>query len=54
MLIRKDLPVILCTGYSEKMGEARAQALGIRAFLLKPLLIDTPAAAIRGVLDAEA
>jgi PAS domain S-box-containing protein len=52
MAIRPQCPVILCTGYSEKMSADRARAIGIRAFLLKPLLIETLAAAIRGALDA--
>jgi signal transduction histidine kinase len=32
-----DLPVILCTGYSDDLTEARAQALGIRALVHKPI-----------------
>ena len=34
---RPDLPVILCTGYSETVDEGVAKAAGIKAFLLKPL-----------------
>jgi len=32
-----DLPVILCTGYSDDLTEAHAQALGIRALVRKPI-----------------
>ncbi len=34
---RPDLPVILCTGYSETVDEGVAKAAGIKAFLIKPL-----------------
>jgi CheY-like chemotaxis protein len=43
--IRSNIPVVLCTGHSETIDEEEAQALGIGAFLLKPvqtgLLLDT-------------
>jgi PAS domain S-box-containing protein len=35
--LRAELPIILCTGYSDEVDEARARALGIRGFLNKPL-----------------
>ena len=35
--IRKDMPVILCTGYSEQVDEDTAKKAGIREFMLKPL-----------------
>lgn len=34
---RPDLPVILCTGYSEDVDEERAREIGIRGYLLKPV-----------------
>ena len=37
--IRPDVPIILCTGFSHSMTLEKAKAMGIRAFLLKPLLI---------------
>ena len=37
MEIRKGLPVILCTGYSSKIDREKAIALGIKAFMLKPV-----------------
>jgi PAS domain S-box-containing protein len=36
--IRPDLPIILCTGYHEKMSAKEAQKLGIKAFIAKPLV----------------
>jgi len=51
MKIRHDLPIILCTGFSEKITKEKAQAIGIKAFLMKPLLKDETAHTIRRVLD---
>jgi PAS domain S-box-containing protein len=52
--IRPDLPVILCTGFSERISEEKARLIGVRRYLEKPL--DTPklATAIRQVLDTDA
>ena len=33
---RPDIPIILCTGYSERVDKERAEALGIRGFMMKP------------------
>jgi len=35
--IRPNVPIILCTGYSDLVDESSATALGIKAFALKPL-----------------
>jgi DNA-binding NarL/FixJ family response regulator len=51
MDIRPDLPVILCTGFSERISEERAKKNGIREFILKPLGMDKLANAVRAVLD---
>ena len=51
MSIRPDIPIILCTGFSELINEKRARELGIRQFLMKPFVIDKLAKEIRGVLD---
>lgn len=52
MRIRADLPVILCTGFSEQISESRAKKLGIKEFILKPLLMNKLAVTVRGVLDS--
>ncbi len=46
-----QLPIILCTGYSEVMDADRARALGIRKFLVKPVENSTLAQSVRDVLD---
>jgi PAS domain S-box-containing protein len=38
MAIRPDLPIILCTGFSEKIDEEAARDLGFRGFVMKPVL----------------
>jgi CheY-like chemotaxis protein len=35
--VRPDIPIILCTGFSHTMTASKAQALGVDAFLPKPL-----------------
>ena len=49
--IRSDLPIILCTGYSDAVTEEGAGALGISAFMLKPVSIHDLAGKVRWVLD---
>jgi CheY-like chemotaxis protein len=51
MQIRPDIPVIMCTGYSEKITEEKALSLGIRAYLGKPLFKSEIAETVRRVLD---
>ncbi len=50
-IIRPDLPIILCTGFSEMISMEKATSFGIRRFITKPLLIKNLAMAIREVLD---
>jgi CheY-like chemotaxis protein len=49
--VRPDLPIILATGFSQNITEAKAKAIGIKAFALKPLVIDELSRLIRQVLD---
>jgi len=51
MSIRPDIPVIICTGFSARMDEKKAMAIGIRAFVSKPILKREIAETIRSVLD---
>lgn len=50
--VRIDLPVILCTGFSDLMNEEKAARLGIDRYLMKPLLEEDLTTAVRDVLDA--
>jgi CheY-like chemotaxis protein len=49
--IRPELPIILCTGFSHIMTAEKAKALGIQAYLMKPLAIRDLASIVRHVLD---
>jgi PAS domain S-box-containing protein len=48
--IRPDIPVILCTGFSNRIDESRAADIGIQGFVLKPILRQDIAETIRRVL----
>lgn len=49
--IRPDIPIILCTGYSEVMSGEKAKALGIRKLVMKPIVIHEMGETIRQILD---
>ncbi len=49
--IRPDIPILLCTGFSETMTDEKMKSLGIRGLLSKPILIKELAQKIREVLD---
>jgi len=51
LAIRSDLPIILCTGFSELINKEQARALGIRAYLMKPVSVYELALAVRKALD---
>ena len=49
--IKNDIPVIICTGYSEKIDQEHALELGIKNFIIKPFNLSQFAKLIRKVLD---
>ena len=51
--IRPDIPVILCTGFSKKLTNAKASAIGIDVVLMKPVVGDELARAIKSILDGK-
>lgn len=51
--VRPDIPIVLCTGFSEKVNADSAKAMGIRAFLMKPFTIEEIAKTIRSALNAK-
>jgi signal transduction histidine kinase/ActR/RegA family two-component response regulator len=53
MAIRPDMPIILCTGFSGKISQEKAKALGICGFVLKPVTKQDIAQKIREVLDVK-
>lgn len=51
--VRSDIPILLCTGFSETMSEKKAASLGIKGFLLKPIVMKDLAQKIREVLGSQ-
>jgi signal transduction histidine kinase/ActR/RegA family two-component response regulator len=49
--IRPDIPVILCTGFSEDIDEENYKTRGVSGFIMKPLSRKKLAAVIRRVLE---
>ena len=48
---RPDIPIVICTGFSERMDEKKAKAIGADGFLLKPILRTKLSEMVRYVLD---
>ncbi len=51
MALRPDIPIVLCTGFSIRITEEQAKKMGIREFVMKPLVMSDLAKTIRKVLD---
>jgi PAS domain S-box-containing protein len=51
LAVRKDMPITLCTGYSETVSPEKAKESGIREFVLKPVAKKEMAQVIRRVLE---
>ena len=49
--IRPDIPIIIYTGFSEKISKNRARDIGIRKFIMKPIVMSDLAKAVREALD---
>jgi DNA-binding NtrC family response regulator len=49
--IQPHMPVIICTGYSERMSAEKAEGLGVRKYIEKPIGARNLASSLREVLD---
>ena len=49
--IRPDIPIIICTGFSDENEEQRTRDLGIKGLLKKPVARSDLAEMVRKVLD---
>ncbi|OQX84461.1 hypothetical protein B6D60_09330 [candidate division KSB1 bacterium 4484_87] len=49
--LRSDMPIILCTGFSEVVSKEKAKQMGVAEFLMKPLFSKDLATVVRNVLD---
>ena len=50
--LRPDIPILLCTGFSETISEEKARSMGIKGFLTKPITRMDLSKKIREVLEA--
>ncbi len=48
---RKDIPIILCTGFSHQLAEGHPMPDGIKGLLMKPIIRSKMAEMVRKVLD---
>jgi CheY-like chemotaxis protein len=51
MRVRPDIPIILCTGFSDTISADEARAMGIREYLMKPIVASDLAQSIRRALE---
>ena len=49
--IRPDIPIILCTGFSENLSDDVVKKSGIRKVIMKPIIMHNLAETIRKILD---
>jgi CheY-like chemotaxis protein len=49
--IRSDIPVILCTGFSERMSQGNALSSGFSEFIMKPVALEKLSKTLRKVLN---
>jgi len=51
--VRRDIPIILCTGHSDNISPESSRKIGIKEFLTKPVSKKELAEAVRRVLDGK-
>jgi CheY-like chemotaxis protein len=49
--IRQEIPVLLCTGYSELLPKGDCSSLGVAGLLMKPISMTELAKILRKILD---
>lgn len=49
---RRDIPIIMITGFGDRISPEESRRIGIREFILKPVGTDSLGRAVRNVLDA--
>jgi len=50
LAVRPDIPIILCTGFSELINEKKAKEIGVKEFVMKPYSLNSLDKTIRKVL----
>ncbi|MBT6341649.1 MAG: response regulator, partial [Desulfobacula sp.] len=49
--IRQDIPILICTGFSEQVDNKIAESYGIKGYINKPILMDELSSTVRDLLD---
>jgi PAS domain S-box-containing protein len=49
--IRPDIPIIICSGFSDKINGEKAAAIGISGYIMKPMIMSELDRKIRNALD---
>ncbi len=49
--IKPNTPIIICTGFSERINKERVEIIGVKGFIMKPVLKSVMAQMVRRVLD---
>jgi len=49
--IKPDMPIIICTGFSERVNKEQAEVIGVKGFLMKPVGKYDMAQMVRKILD---
>ncbi|MGV1100856.1 hybrid sensor histidine kinase/response regulator [Thiovibrio sp. JS02] len=50
LALRPRMPIVMCTGFSQLVNAEEAQALGVRQFIMKPVIMSDFAVAVRKAL----
>ncbi|MCP4670529.1 MAG: response regulator, partial [Desulfobacula sp.] len=48
---KPDIPIIICTGFSERINKEQAEIIGVKGLLMKPVVKSEMANMVRKVLD---
>ncbi len=51
LAVRPDMPIIICTGFSDRINEQTAEKIGVKGILMKPVVKSDMAEKVRNVLD---
>ena len=52
LAINPNIPIIICSGFSERIGQEQIMAIGVKDVLMKPITIAELSQKVRTVLDA--
>lgn len=51
--INPNIPILICTGFSERLNKERAKTIGVKGFLMKPIIQSELAKLVREVLNGK-